>query len=281
MTNRPFRWDLVRPDQVGSLLDDTREPHLWFLPALIVCAAKVLARSGNGELHFVGRSLDSMHDLLGGALERTSWQDRLHQLPMSLKPREDFTPKETALLRENLAAAGITPYRLARGTRPTVFADLVYEGETFTELYRQLRRWIAEEREAWPVIRRKLRFVGVTPRERVRPDAWRWQRTADASWTAELPAASVQNVSLMPDVWFYFGNHQPKLTPSFPRQRWTDETVRTPDHGDATRRALAEAFALVDAGLSAATRAQLVRHVTGEPAMAESWLRTLVTELRA
>jgi len=272
MTNRPFRWDLVRPDQVGTLLDDTQEPRLWFLPELTDATAKVLARSGNGELHFVGRSLDSMHDLLGGALERTSWHDRVHQLPLSLKPRRDFTDQDTALLRENLAAAGSTPSRLARGTRPTVFVDLVHEGDTFTELYLQLRRWIVEDREAWAVIRRKLRFVGVTLREL----PWRWQQ--DAGWPAELPAAAVRNVSLDPDVWYYFGNHQAKLTPSFPRQRWTDETVRTPDHGKATRRALAEAFAVVDAGRDA--REQLVRTITREPAMAESWLRTLVTELR-
>ncbi|MFJ1763039.1 hypothetical protein ACIOD2_22190 [Amycolatopsis sp. NPDC088138] len=273
MTNRPFRWDLVRPDQVGTLLDDTQEPRLWFLPALTDATAKVLARSGNGELHFVGRSLDSMHDLLGGALERTSWHDRVHQLPMSLKPRRDFTTHDTALLREHLAAAGITPHRLARGTRPTVFVDLVHEGETFTELYRQLRRWIVEDREAWPVIRRKLRFLGVTPRRL----SWRWRD--DAGWPAELPAAAVRNVSLDRDVWYYFGDHQPKLTPSFPRQRWTDESVRTPDRGKATRSALAEAFALVDAGRAARTREQLVRTMTREPAMAESWLRTLVTEL--
>jgi hypothetical protein len=279
MTNRPFRWDLVRPDQVGTLLDDVEEPHLWFLGELAVCTAKVLARCGNGELHFVGRSLDSMHDLLGGALERTSWHDRVHRLPMSLKPRRGLDHRDVALLRENLAAAGITPYALARGTRPTVFVDLVFEGETFTELYLQLRRWITEEREAWQVIRRKLRFVGVTLRQPIRPDAWRWQE--DVTWPAELPASAVRNVSLTPAVWHYLGDDQPKLTPSFPRQRWTDETVRTPGHGKATRRALAEAFALVAAGRSAPVRDRLVRTITAEPAMAEPWLRALVTDLRS
>jgi hypothetical protein len=34
----------------------------------VICAAKLLARSGNGDLVFVHRSLDSMFDLLGGAL---------------------------------------------------------------------------------------------------------------------------------------------------------------------------------------------------------------------
>lgn len=67
----PFRWDLVTPAQLGSLLADRPEPDLWFRDALVECAGKVLARCGGGDLVFVGRSLDSMFDLLGGALGHT------------------------------------------------------------------------------------------------------------------------------------------------------------------------------------------------------------------
>jgi hypothetical protein len=45
--NLPFRWDLVTPDQLGSLLAGTTEPDLRFLDALVECTGKVLARSGN------------------------------------------------------------------------------------------------------------------------------------------------------------------------------------------------------------------------------------------
>ena len=43
----------------------------------------MLARSGNGDLVFVGRSLDSMFDLLGGALAGLADDRRLHRLPLS------------------------------------------------------------------------------------------------------------------------------------------------------------------------------------------------------
>jgi hypothetical protein len=43
----PFRWDLIAPDQLGSLLAGTGSPDLWFLDELVACAGKVLARSGN------------------------------------------------------------------------------------------------------------------------------------------------------------------------------------------------------------------------------------------
>ena len=65
----PFRWDLVSPDRLGSLLDGVATSEVTYLAELAACAGKVLARSGNGDLVFVGRSLDSMFDLLGGALE--------------------------------------------------------------------------------------------------------------------------------------------------------------------------------------------------------------------
>jgi hypothetical protein len=46
--NLPFRWDLIAPDRLGSLLARTASPDLWFLDELVACAGKVLARSGNG-----------------------------------------------------------------------------------------------------------------------------------------------------------------------------------------------------------------------------------------
>lgn len=52
-------WDLVTPDQLGLLLSRPSVPDLWFLNELSR-AGKVVARSGNGDLPFVGRSLDSM-----------------------------------------------------------------------------------------------------------------------------------------------------------------------------------------------------------------------------
>jgi hypothetical protein len=53
--NRPFRWDLVRPDQLGTLIDGIAKPDLWFLDELAESAAKVVARCADGDLYFVGR----------------------------------------------------------------------------------------------------------------------------------------------------------------------------------------------------------------------------------
>jgi hypothetical protein len=106
----PFRWDLVSPDQLGSLLDGAAEPNLWFLSALVECAARVLARCADGDLYFVGRSPDSIFDLLSGALSATTWCGRCRRLPLSLWSGPDaLTPAETTQFRTNMARLGITP----------------------------------------------------------------------------------------------------------------------------------------------------------------------------
>jgi len=283
----PFRWNLVSPDEIGSLLTGTSPPDLWFLDDLLVCAGKVLARSGNGDLVFVGRSLDSMFDLLSGALAGDNGR-LLWRLPLSFQRaatatgrrwrRRALTPAERARAREILTGVQVTPNDLARRRRPVTFVDVVDGGSTFTDLFGLLRDWVEEQREPWPVIRRKVRFVGVTVRRKTSPNTYRWQQ--EAAWTRQLPARAVVNVSLDGTVWSYFGDHQTKLTRSLRPDRWLAE-VDGPGHDDRTRQALAEAAALVAYGRSRSGRHALARAIGRDPALAQSWLRALLTDLNS
>jgi hypothetical protein len=268
----PFRWDLVTPDQLGTLLAGTAPPSLWFLDALVTCTGRILARSGGGDLVFVGRSLDSAFDLLSGALADSPGGRSLHRLPFSfrrpavLKGRHwrtpPLTPAEQAQARRILATIEITPYALARRNRPVAFVDVVDAGGTFTELFGLIRDWADKEREPWPVIRRKLRFIGVTMREKSSPKAYRWQQ--HAPWTRLLPARSVVNVSLDRRFWSYLGDQQTKLTRTYRPERWLAE-AEGPDRGERTRQALAEASALVAYGRSRPGRQALARAATRRP----------------
>ncbi|WP_218164590.1 PIN domain-containing protein [Lentzea waywayandensis] len=273
--NVPFRWDLVTPDQLGSLLDDVAIPEVRYLADLAECAGKVLARGGNGDLVFVGRSLDSMFDLLGGALEGTD--HTLARLPLSFLHPDDHTRPEVLRAREILTELGITPASLARRTRPVTFVDVVSSGRTFLSLFTLLDDWIAEEREPWPVIRLKIRFVGVTRRTETSPNTRRWKEE-HAEWTRRLPAASVVNVSLHTFAWSYFGDHQQKVTRHFPSHRWVDGPPET-RRDDRTRKALAEAVHLVELGRTKEVRRRIARAIDGEPALAEPWLRALRSQL--
>ena len=282
----PYRWALVGPDQIGSLLAGTKEPKLWFLPELIEATGKVLARSGNGDLYFVGRSLDSMFDLLGGAFADLAQRPKLRRLPFSFPRRERISPAQRARAREVCAELGLDPYALVRRQRPVTFVDVVYVGDSFTQLFTLLADWLDEWREPWNVARRKLRFVGITIRG---DDNYRWQQ--HRAWPARLPADSVRNVPMAWPEWDYFGNAQPKLTHSFRVERWLDEQPG-PDHGEKTRQALAEATALARAGRDAAGRRAIARAIRGEPALAlcrrrppagrpppPAWLRAIVRGL--
>lgn len=276
--NPPYRWDLVTPDQLGSMLRGNGRPNLWFLNELVACAGKVVARSGHGDLVFVGRSLDSLFDFLGGAFAEIDRDAGPRRAPFSFARdlARRLTPAEHAQARRVLAEVGVDPHSLARRTRPVTFVDVVHGGSTFTELYTLLRAWIDEDRGAWPVIRRKLRFVGVTCRTKTSPNAFRWQQ--HAAWTSQLPRPAVVNVSLYPHVWFYLAGGQPKLTRSYRPESWLTDG-EGPRHDDETRGALAEATALVRYGRSAEGRHALARAMAGEPTLREPWLRALIGEL--
>lgn len=283
---QPFRWALSScegrpPDRLGTLADGSEPVPLWHLPALTQCTGKVLARSRAADLCFVGRSLDSMYDLLTGALEHSGRSSGLVRLPLSVSRRARFPQPERARFREHLAAAGLDPRALARRKRPLAVVDVVHSGSTFDALHRELAAWIAESREPWSVIRRKLRYVGVTVRGKSGPNADRWQQSAEsARWVRTLPAGHVVNVSLPWPEWGWYGNRQPKLHGTFPSSRWFDEDAGTPWHHDELPRALAESLALVDAGRSRTVRDGLVRTIAGEPGFADREVRALAGVLR-
>jgi hypothetical protein len=283
---QPYRWALTHalggtpPDRLGTLTGGADRPRLWYLGELTTCAGKVLARSGGADLCFVGRSLDSMYDLLTGAFEGSSWEGRLLRLPLSLRGGRGWTPAHTARLREHLAAAGLAPYSLARRDRPVALVDLVDGGGTYDTLYAALADWARESREPWSVIRRKLRFVGVTVRERTSPGTWRWQQHTEGDWARALPAGHVVGVSLDPWVWSHFGDLQAKLQPSFPPPRWFDAYAAEPWHGPDLPAALAESLALVEAGRGRGVREALIRVIGAEPGFADREVRALVAPLR-
>lgn len=306
----PYRWDLVAPDRLGSLLDGASPPRLWFLDELVLAAGKVLARSGGGHVVFVGRSLDSMFDLLSGALSGISGAPTLARLPVSFArpfvPRGRWgghssvlTPGQIHRVRDILREIDAAPAAIVTRRRPTAFVDVVHRGSTFTDLYGVIRDWLDEERTDRSSARRKLRFVGVTSREQTSPNTFRWHQ--HAPWTSDLPASGVLNVSVHAHTWGYLADQQTKLTRTFPPHRWTVDPEVGPERRPTAsstkkggrsaaetfeerrerlrRDALAEAVALVEAGRSAGVRQSLSRVAGAEPAVTEPWLRDLVTRL--
>ena len=275
---RPFRWDIAGGAELGSLLPDGPPVAIPYAAEVMRCAARVLAQSGHGDLHFVGRSMDSMFDLLSGALAETSWADRVAILPVSLhrtRP-QDLEPAAVAQVRVNLGASGLSPEQLARRSRPVVFVDFVDSGGTFESIFRLVRDWVEEAGAQWDVVRRKLRFIGVTIQTHTSPNTWRWQQHAE--WVGELPRAAVRNVSMDPRVWRHLGNSQAKASLAFRPSLWFDEAVREPRRDGEALQGLAEAVAMYEHGR--AGRVDLARLLAKEHGFREPWLRSLALELR-
>lgn len=283
MTAPPYRWDLVTPAKLGTLLDGVPAPDLWFVPELATCAGKVLARSAHGDLAFVGRSLDSMFDLLSGAMSGFDDAPALRRLPLSFARewkggprRRRFHPREESAARTVLEGVGITPYLLSRRSRPVCFVDVAYSGSTFTDVFDLIRRWVDDDRAQWDVIRQKIRFIGVTWREKTSPNTFRWAQ--HNPWTAELPSAAVVSVSMNGRVWGYLGNDQAKLTRTHAPKHWLTD-AEGPGRNEATRAALAEAVAVVAQGRATPIRRLIAQAMRDEPALSEPWLRMLQSHL--
>ncbi|GAB4064980.1 hypothetical protein GCM10028777_13120 [Angustibacter speluncae] len=278
----PFRWDLVEPAALGGLLDGVATPALWFARELSHCAGKVLARSASGDLAFVGRSLDSMFDLLSGALSDIDEVPTLTRIPLSFArdwdgpERRRLSLAERDVARSVLESSGMTPHVAARRSTPVTFVDVAYTGGTFRDLYLLIREWVEDERAQWDVVRKKIRFLGVTSRTKTSPNTFRWAQHQE--WTKDLPGKSVTSVSLDAWVWSYLGNEQPKLTRSYAPRTWLAE-AQGPGRDERTRAALAEAVALVAYGRTGEARHLIADAMADEPALAQSWLRTLRSRL--
>ncbi|MET9554095.1 hypothetical protein [Streptomyces sp. NPDC006645] len=284
---QPFRWSLSsfgggRPDQLGTLAtpEDPSPPSDAVLRELTTATAKVLARVDGADLCFLGRSLDSMYDLLTGALEHSPWDGRLLRLPVSCMADTHWSPADARRFREHLASVGLEPYALARRRRPIALVDVVAEGRSYGTLHRHLAEWIEETREPWAVIRRKLRYIGVTARTRTSPRTWRWQQDPDNAWVRTLPAAHVTDVSLDGRVWSYLANDQPKVNQSFPHGNWFDEESTPAPRHHRVARALAEARYFTDAGRDSRLREELIRLMAREPGFAGREQRRIALALR-
>lgn len=246
---------------------------------IVVNAAKVVARSGGGPIYFLGRSCDSIRDVLAALLDGTSHANSARLLPFSVAGVHLATDGDMRQWRVNTAAVGLSPAAIARARLPISLCDLVYQARTFTFFYDMLRAWAQDEHEAWPVIRRKIRFVGIVQAQKTSPKAWRWHQAR--SWTHDLPRAAVVNISMPYWLWSYLGDHQPKLSRSFTRERWSDhEFAADRPRSEPARRALTEAQIFTRFARSDEGRELFVRTLIGEWGFREPWLRALVSELR-
>ena len=276
---RPFRWDVAKRSELGSLANvELPETYPGFEDDLFACAARLLALAGDSELVFVGRSPHALFDLLGGLLFGTSWQERLRLLNISLKWSGPPTGEQLKALYPYLADVGLEPHALARSKRTVALVDVVDYGKTFEQLVAILADWTHQVGAEWRAVARKLRIAGITWRTHTSPNTWRWQQHAE--WVDELRLHEIKNVSAPTRLATALAADVPKTGASFHPHRWGDEEAAAPTHDREARQALALAVHLFDLGRTREARERFARELVGGPAMKERWFRSLVLEIR-
>lgn len=279
---KPFRWDVARAEQLGSLLEGPAEaPYPGFFEDLADCAARVLGRAADRDLVFVGRSPENLFDYLSGVLAETSWADRIRLLNISNRFRtaaqiraED--PAAYAALKEHFRSLGIDPRSLLAGGAPVSLVDLVHSGGTFGELMGFYGGWCAETGEDPRGLVAKLGFLGILIRKKTSPNTWRWWQ--NLGWVREYRVREIRNVTVSRRFWCYLGNDQPKVSPAYPPDEWGDPARARPPREEEHLAALRLAHGLFRRGV--AERREFAGRLARLPAMKEAWLRGLVGELR-
>jgi hypothetical protein len=275
---RPFRWDVTRRSQLGSLAEITPpETYPEFEDDLLFCCAEVLSFAGDSDLVFVGRSPQVLFDLLSGLLSDTSRRDRLHLLNLSLSGEGPPSEEQVRAIYPYLAEVGLEPHAMMRRKQTVALVDVVFSGETFGTLVGLLKDWSDQVSAEWPAVARKIRIVGLTQFKKTSPKTWRWQQHAE--WVRRLRPHKIMNVSVTWPLRDYLAI-APKTSDSFGAMRWGDEEVARPDRGLEAQEALALAVHLFDVGRKQEWRHALARALTWQPAMKERWFRSLILELK-
>jgi hypothetical protein len=284
MFELPFRWDITRRNQLGSLVEgEAADTYRSFPEHLLACCSRIIAFSGDSDLIFVGRSPESIFDHLSGLLLDSSWFDRPELLHFSMRFREEAEirkehPAAIGAMRSYLERLGLHPEGLATRSRTAAFIDLVLTGDTFGRLTTFLYNWSQDIRYDWNAVRRRIRFIGITGRSKTSPKTWRWQQ--HSSWLSLMGRGAVKNVSISSDLWNYLGNYQDKVSESYTPSRWGDPVLASPTYHDSQLRALRLAFELFELGREKARRDEFASLLVKEPAMKSVWFRMLVQELR-
>ncbi len=277
----PFRWNLRFRATLGSLVEGERAAsYPEFADDLLTCAVQCVAFSQNADLYFIGRSPESVFDLLSGLLLDTPWAARLQLVHFSMRSvTEDGIRREIPgalqAIRAYLRLLDLSPEQLIARKQRIALIDLVASGETLGHLVRLLHSWTRELGLDWRAVKAKLCIVGITWEADPSPTTWRWSQHAE--WVGLLNRQAIKTIAIPPRLWDYLGNRQEKVTESFHPWRWPGGELAAPNHNEHHLVALRLAVDMFDLGRTRACRERFVRLLSQGHGreMRAPWLRSL------
>lgn len=281
----PFRWNIRKREQLGRLLDGQEvDTYPEFYTDLRTVTAKVLARAGDSELVFLGRSAENLFDYLSGLFHDATPPLVLKLLQFSCPPHDVSVlarrhPAALNALLDSFRMQQLDPASIAGGSARIRYIDLVNTGASFTILFSLIKHWCRTQAVDWKAIRPRLGFIGITARGKNSPNTWRWHQRR--SWVAELERSNVKNVSIPIRQWTWIGNHDEKATPSHNFERWALPDGARPDRDERYLKGLRLAARLFDHGRDRLERARFAKQLAGQPEMKQAWLRARVLRLKS
>lgn len=281
---KPFRWNLSKREQIGDLSHVVApQTYTEYADDVRTTAALVLARAGDSDLVFVGRSPECLFDYLSGLMEGVADAPSLTLLQFSapFDPVGELAkrhgPQLDALL-DYFVAERIDPKSIATYGKQVRFIDVVATGQTFKTIVEYLEHWSRVQGADWNVVQRRIGFVGITRQTHTSPNTRRWWQSQP--WVAQMTKTPITNVAAQWGFWGFIANNDQKVTPSHWLHRWSAPEAATPRRDDARLQGLRLAIDNYDRGRDRDERARFVRELTQLPEMREGWLRRLVLRLR-
>jgi len=281
---KPFRWNLAKREQIGDLADVVPpETYPGYEDEVRATAALVLARAGNSDLVFVGRSPECLFDYLSGLMEGVADAPSLTLLQFSapFDPVDELAKRhrpELDALLDYFSAERIDPKSIATYGKQVRFIDVVATGQTFKSIVEYLERWSRVQGADWNVVQRRIGFVGITRQTHTSPNTRRWWQRQ--TWVTQMTKTPITNVAAPWDFWGFIANSDHKVTPSHWLFRWSAPEAASPRRDDIRLQGLRLAIDNYDCGRDKQERARFIRELTQLPEMREGWLRSLVLRLR-
>ncbi len=275
----PFRWNLAKREQLGRLVGDEPWPAVPYLDELREISAKVVARAGDADLVFVGRSPEKLFDYLSGVFGETRAKERLTLFQLSHHDSRADGPAEMVWLGGYLIAERLSPHQIVERDRPIRFVDLVAWGGTFHFVLALMQWWAKEYEVPWNECARRIGFIGLTRQEKNSPNTWRWYQKPPWSTKArDIPASSVSISSMM---WDVLCNDEPKVTHSFPNRLWGTNLPAIPPRDERKLQGLRLALSLYDTGSQRAERQNFAASLAQQHEFRQPFVRTLAHALKS
>lgn len=279
---KPFRWNLKKREQLGKLLDiEAGAAYGEYTEQLAQCASRVVARSANKKIVFVGRSPENIFDYLSGVFHQTGQENKIAILNISNRfekiddIKSEF-PGAYDALKAHFTELGLSPRHIVSDPAGVCFCDLVAWGGTFERLFEFMQKWALEEKADFPAMSSKLIFLGITQRTKNSPNTWRWQQNAD--WIMQHPKLTIKNISIPVVLWDYLGNTQGKVAKTNPPDKWDDSAILLPPRERGNLKALKQAYQIYSLGLE--HKKSFAEALSSTQEIKQAWLRSLVNELK-